>query len=303
MKTRGIKLVLGLSAMALAAAASAQQAGSSGVGSATVKVATDPSGVPGAFDFSGAPAGTTGAGGEISATGLSPGQYSSVASNAPAGLVLVSVSCDDGDSAVPSNGQLAVGGATFNVEADEAVTCVFLYRSQELAGSATQPGAPGAPYGSGGAAPGGGSGVPSPGLPGGGEGEPGDCDEPELVPKAGRWKVSNFAGRMVCGSMINMPLKASEEAGMLEIRECGWTVIGTGLAEDTAPLTMRAVDATSGRYTGSVGGEQDGIPMTIDFTWQLNSDESIVGELQSQVTQQGMTCNMTRPFELRFTGP
>jgi hypothetical protein len=103
--------------------------------------------------------------------------------------------------------------------------------------------------------------------------------------------------------MINMPLKASEEAGMLEIRECGWTVIGTGLAEDTAPLTMRAVDATSGRYTGSVGGEQDGIPMTIDFTWQLNSDESIVGELQSQVTQQGMTCNMTRPFELRFTGP
>ena len=103
--------------------------------------------------------------------------------------------------------------------------------------------------------------------------------------------------------MINMPLKASEEAGMLEIRECGWTVIGTGLAEDTAPLTMRAVDATSGRYTGSVGGVQDGIPMTIDFTWQLNSDESIVGELQSQVTQQGMTCNMSRPFELRFTGP
>ena len=103
--------------------------------------------------------------------------------------------------------------------------------------------------------------------------------------------------------MINMALKASRETGTLEIRDCGWTVVGIGMAEDTAPLTMRAVDATSGRYAGAVGGEQDGIPMTIEFNWELNSDESIVGELHSEVTQQGMTCNMSRPFELRYAGP
>ena len=33
-----------------------------------------------------------------------------------------------------------------------------------------------------------------------------DCEAPALVPKAGTWRVSNFAGQMVCGSMINMPL-------------------------------------------------------------------------------------------------
>ena len=103
--------------------------------------------------------------------------------------------------------------------------------------------------------------------------------------------------------MINMPLRPSQETGVLEIRDCGWTVIGTGLADDTAPLTMRAVDATSGRYTGSVGGSQDGIPMMIDFTWQLESDEWIVGDLSSEVTQQGMTCQMSRPFELKYAGP
>lgn len=65
-------------------------------------------------------------------------------------------------------------------------------------------------------------------------------------------------------------------------------------------MTMRAVDANSGRYTGSVGGSQDGIPMTIEFTWQLNNNEWIVGELSSEVIQQGMTCNMSRPYELKF---
>jgi len=89
---------------------------------------------------------------------------------------------------------------------------------------------------------------------------------------------------------------------MLEIKDCGWTVVGTGMAEGTAPLTMRAVDAGSGRYTGAVGGEQDGIPMMINFSWQLNSAESINGDLRSEVTQQGMTCIMSRPFEMRYTG-
>ena len=115
--------------------------------------------------------------------------------------------------------------------------------------------------------------------------------------------MNNLPGSMVCGSMINMPLSPSREQGVLEVTDCGWTVIGTGMAEDTLPVTMRAVDASSGRYAGSVGGVQDGIPMTINFTWQLNSDEWIVGDLSSEVTQQGMTCRMSRSFELKYAGP
>jgi hypothetical protein len=103
--------------------------------------------------------------------------------------------------------------------------------------------------------------------------------------------------------MINMPLAPSQESGILEISDCGWTVVGTGMTEDTAQLTMHAVDQSSGRYTGTVGGAQGPIPMTIAFSWKLNTDEWIVGELNSQVTQQGMTCNMSRPFELKYSSP
>ncbi|MGD8532253.1 MAG: hypothetical protein PVI02_08215 [Gammaproteobacteria bacterium] len=200
--------------------------------------------------------------------------------------MLVSISCDDSASATPSAAVLERREAIFRLDAGETVTCVFLYRGGDLAESSAGgvPVPPGGPD----AAPSGGS---------------ADCEAPEMVPRAGSWLVSNFAGRMVCGSMINMPLSPSQETGVLEIRDCGWTVIGTGLADDTAPLTMRAVDATSGRYTGSVGGSQDGIPMMIDFTWQLESDEWIVGDLSSEVTQQGMTCQMSRPFELKYAGP
>lgn len=249
-------------------------------GTAIVKVETVPPGTPVSVTFTGVPAGTVTAGGSIEKAGLTAGRYSSTAAGTPAGLALVSISCNDDSSASPSSGDVPTSTATFNIDPDESVTCIFRY------GSGIQ-----------GAASGGGGTSSPDGTSGGGS-----CTPPNLVPKAGRWQVANRTGSMVCGTMINMPLKASQEDGMLEISDCGWTVRGTGMTDDTAPLTMHAVDATSGRYTGSVGGEQDGIPMMIDFNWQLNSEESIDGDLRSEVTQQGMTCIMTRPFELRYIG-
>lgn len=262
-------------------------------GTAIVKVETLPPGAPGSFVFTGLPGGTTSAGGILEKSDLKPGTYTSVGLGMVSDLVLVSITCNDGDSATPSLGSAATRTATFKIDQGETVTCVFLYRGNRLGKEdSSDTGDPGDPE--------------DPGDPDS-PAEPGDPGEPQgcvkMVPKAGRWNVSNQMGRMVCGTLINMPLKPSRESGTLEIRDCGWTVIGSGMSQGTAPVTMRAVDRTSGRYTGSVGGAQDGIPMTIDFTWQLKSNELIVGNLKSQVTQQGMTCNMTRPFELKYSGP
>lgn len=302
-----MKTQIAIAAMAVAAitvlpTAHAQQAGSGQIDVAIVTVKTEPPGMPGSFTFTGTPEGTTTSGGSISQPGLESGEHTTSEAAAPPDLVLVSVTCDDSDSPSPSLGRVESRQATFNMDPGETVECVFLYRATNVAesGSAAAPGSgPGvAP-----SVPGGGAGAPS--APSGGLGSPAaptDCEAPDVVPRAGAWSVSNFPGRMVCGTMINMPLSPSQEDGILEIRDCGWTVVGTSLAEDTAPLTMRAVDATSGRYTGSVGGVQDGIPMTIDFEWQLNSDEWIVGDLSSEVTQQGVTCRMTRSFELKYAG-
>jgi hypothetical protein len=293
---RDWKAITAIVTLAMVGSTAAQTPPGETKGSAMVRVETNPPGLPGNFVFTGVPSGAATAGGSLAANGLAPGSYSATASALAPGLQLVSIICDDGASPAPSRGDVPNSTATFGIDDGETVTCVFRYRQGETtdepqtgSGSEQQvPAAPGAP-----AEPG--SGPGDPGLAGG-------CEAPATVPKAGKWNVSNLPGRMVCGSMINMPLTPSRQTGTLAIQDCGWTVVGTGMAEDTAPLTMRAVDDSGSVYTGTVGGMQDGIPMTIEFTWNLNSDEWIVGDLKSSVTQQGMTCNMTRPFELRYGG-
>lgn len=258
-------------------------------GKAVVMVEAEPPGMPDSFVFTGAPSGTVTPGDILVAEGLRPGGYESVESARPPGLELVAIACDDGASPNASEGDLGTRTATFNLDPGETVVCSFRYSSAELA-EGTGPAGPGSP------------GTAGPGDASAPDG-PGGCAPPGPVPREGRWDVSNLPGSMVCGSMINMPLKPSRETGILEVQDCGWTVVGTGLAEDTAPLTMHAVEGAPGRYSGSVGGVQDGIPMTIHFTWQLQSEESITGDLESEVSQQGVTCRMTRPFELRYAGP
>ncbi len=285
--------------LVLAGSAAAQVLAPNTKGTAIVTVATQPPGAPGNFLFSGVPQGSASAGAAISRTGLAPGTYTSVETGMAPGFVLVGITCSDGNSATASQGNVQTRTATFRIDPGETVTCVFIHQSNKLGDKGSSPGAPG---GTGGPSPGG-----TPG-PGGSSGPgslagPGGCVPPDLVPKAGRWNVANFPGTMVCGTMINMPLAPSTESGILEIKDCGWTVVGTGMADGTVPLTMRAVDKSSGRYTGTVGGAQGGIPMNIEFTWRLNSDKWIVGQLKSQVTRQGMTCNMSRPFELKYSSP
>jgi len=48
--------------------------------------------------------------------------------------------------------------------------------------------------------------------------------------------------------------------------------------------------------------EQDGIPMTINFHWNVENERRITGDLESTVTQQGMTCRMSRTYELDYDG-
>jgi hypothetical protein len=295
---RDSKVITAIVALAMVGGAAAQTPQDPVTGSAIVRVETDPPGTPGNFTFTGVPGGAIVAGGNLTATALSDGSYSTTASAPPPGLVLVDISCDDGASQTPSHGAVPTRTANFELDRGETVSCVFRYRKSDVAeeraggaGSGPQdPGAPAEPGTEPGGAPG--------GMPAGSA----DCEAPAMVPKAGKWNISNLPGRMVCGTMVNMPLSPSQQTGTLEIQDCGWTVVGTPMAEGDAPLTMRAVDNSGSVYTGTVGGSQDGIPMTIEFTWNLNSEEWIVGDLKSSVTQQGMTCTMTRPFELRYGG-
>lgn len=255
-------------------------------GEAIVEVEAPASYGAGSFTFEGTPAGTTAGGGTLTAANLAPGGYESKLIASPAGLQLVDISCDDVLSTTPSDGDIASGIARFNIDAGETVSCIFVF-STLISGSGSS-----------------GTGEPGSGGPGSAGGNV-DCDATTIAPAQGPWSVSNHTGRMICNGpagTMDMPLKASTEDGTIKVKNCGWTIVGTGMADDTAPIEMHAVDRDSGRYLGEVGGSQDGIPMTIKFDWALRSETWIEGSLSSTVSQQGMTCTMSRSFELRYAG-
>lgn len=126
----------------------------------------------------------------------------------------------------------------------------------------------------------------------------GDC----ICPKEGAWNVDNFPGEMVCTGAFSMttPLAPSRGAGTFKIEDNCNTIIASGLSEDEATLVMHRNSSCG--YQGTVGGSQEGIPMTIEFDWSVLSDTEIAGSLHSMVSQQGMTCIMSRDFKLDFAG-
>jgi hypothetical protein len=250
------------------------------------------------FEFTGVPSGSVMAGSSLQAASLAAGSYTTTLTPPSPEWVLVAITCDDGGSSVPSRGDLVGRSATFNIEAGETVTCTFQMATGEAqsGSSGTQTGGTAA----------GDQSNPFSHPDDGWENFPLPADLPPTagtfaVPKGGPWNVSNHSGQMVCGG-FSVPLREASDRGTLDVRDGGQTIVGTGLSDDTAPITMRAVSGVTGRYAGSVGGSQDGIPMTINFFWQLVSDEWIVGYLTSTVSAQGMTCNMFRTFELRYAG-
>lgn len=117
-------------------------------------------------------------------------------------------------------------------------------------------------------------------------------------PEEGRWRVQNHRGSMVCtGAMaMTMPLKPSRQRGTMTVNDDCTRILAEGMSDDEADLTMVLQPDCSWR--GAVGGQQDGIPMTINFQWSLENERRITGDLDSTVSQQGMTCRMSRTFEL-----
>lgn len=267
-------------------------------GTAVVRVVSQSPG-GGSFQFTGTPSGSVAAGASLSAPSLAPGSYTTTQS--AAAEQLVGIACDDMGSGTPSVGDVATRSATFHIDAGETVTCTFTYAGPDAEDRSGSPE----------------SSPENAASPADGTNPFSDPDEdfadfpipddlPDdagtyRAPKAGPWTASNHLGSMACTG-FSAPLKPSTESGTLDVSDDGLTVVGTGFSAGTAPVTMQAVPAINGRYWGTVGGSQDGIPMTIEFVWQLVTDEYIVGYLTSTVSQSGMTCRMFRTYDLRYTG-
>jgi len=121
-------------------------------------------------------------------------------------------------------------------------------------------------------------------------------------PKAGPWNIANHTGSMVCTGAMSMtlPLAADRSKGTLEVNSRCDTIVGRGMSADEADVTMILQPDCS--WKGEFGGQQDGLPTTINFHWNVESATRITGKLDSTIAQQGMTCRVARTFELDFGG-
>jgi hypothetical protein len=290
-------------------------ADASDVGTIIIESETIPPGQSGAFQFTGVPSGTVPSGGTLVVSNLEPGTYTSTEVNPAPDFEVTAIDCDDGASATPSSGDPGTRSAVFNLDPGEMVTCTFT--NTEIRSVVT-------------------STVTAGGAASGATSEPDDdnsndessnrgtnpFDDPgndladfplpeELppgagtfaAPKPGPWSATNFEGQMGCGD-VSLSIPASPpESGVLEVLEGGRTLIGTGLQDDqTASITLTADPNITGRYTGSFQGTEQGVPVTINYFWQVVTDEYIVGFLTASLTAEGRTCSVYRPYELVSLG-
>jgi hypothetical protein len=287
-------------------------------GTVIAAVEVEPESADGAILFTGVPSGTVSAGGVLVASDLQPGTYTTTAfdgasrdSDAEAtGLELVDVVCNDGESATVSSGDASTRTAIYNLEAGETVQCLFSYED-----ATPDEGAPAGGSVSGDAPSSGGGGEAADGTDPFANPDETLSDFPlpdELppdagaygVPKAGRWTAVNLAGNLDCGAMSLAIPASPPETGVIEVLEDGQTLVGSSLQEhQTAPVTMSADPAVTGRYIGVFDAVEEGVPVEITFVWQVVTDEFIVGYLTGSFSSEGVTCTIYRPYQLTYAGP
>jgi hypothetical protein len=261
----------------------------------------------GLFTYTGVPSGTVPSGGTLLVADLTPGTYTSTEIDPAPDFELTEVACDDGSGGLASSGDAATRSAIFNIDPGETVRCVFTH---EVVTSTVE----------GGLTPGGGDGTSDDGAAPGEAVNPFDDPETYLAdfplpdelppdagsyaaPKAGPWTVTNMAGNMDCGGFSLGVPASPPESGVLEVLDGGQTLVGTGLQEGQASAVQMTADPdVIGRYSGAFEGTEQGVPVTINYVWQVVTDEYIVGFLTSTFTAEGATCTIYRPYELWYSG-
>lgn len=281
-------------------------------GSFVIEPAVEPEGVVAEFTYSGvgAPEGETISNQDTFSVGdLAPGTYSFTQFDPAPEFELTDVSCDDGTSATPSAGDASTRTAVINIDPGETVTCTFVNVSEDDSDATASAGS----AGTGGDGPSTGEDAPGDGinpftdpetylpdfpLP---EDLPPDAGTDPL-PLEGPWSATNLTGSLDCGFSMTIP-PSPPESGTLTILDDGQSILAEGLdVSEGVPIMMTADPEITGYFTGTFDATQEGVPITIEYYWQMVTEEYIVGYLTSSYTAGGITCNIYRPFELHYTG-
>ena len=120
-------------------------------------------------------------------------------------------------------------------------------------------------------------------------------------PKEGRWNVQNLEGWMDCTGPFDLKqtLEKVKDKGTIWVLEpdCSSVFGEASRTRDEDVLMERTENC---RYAGRINGEEDGVKMVIEVSWELEGPEFIKGEMHSNPSFQGMSCEYYRPFEITF---
>ncbi len=124
-------------------------------------------------------------------------------------------------------------------------------------------------------------------------------------PKEGRWDVRNLEGWMDCTGPINFRNTLGDDPkdkGTIWVLEndCSSLFGEASKRKDENVLLDKVEDCS---FFGAINGEEDGIKMVLEVKWVADGDEFIRGEMHSNPSLQGMTCEYYRPFEITFREP
>lgn len=258
--------------------------------------------------FTGVPSGTVSTRGTLMVTDLTPGTYTTTLSDPSPEFEILGVRCDDDGAGMASIGDASTRSTVFNIDPGETVTCTYEleYQAELVEGGEAGGGRPAseddpstAPV-DGGINP---FADPDPDF----ENFPLPDDLPAdagtvVVPRPGPWTSQNLTGRMDCGGFVLDIPPGPAEAGELEVLDNGAVVVGNGVSGETPSVTLEADQEIAGRYAGRFDATEQGVPIVIDYYWQVVTSEYIVGYLTSTFTSEGVTCTLYRPFDLRYTG-
>ena len=110
---------------------------------------------------------------------------------------------------------------------------------------------------------------------------------------------------MDCTGPINFKKTLGDEPkdkGTIWVLEDACTsLFGEASKKKDEDMLMHKVEDCS--FFGTINGEEDGIKMVIEVKWVADGDEFIRGEMHSNPSLQGMTCEYYRPYELAFREP
>jgi len=120
-------------------------------------------------------------------------------------------------------------------------------------------------------------------------------------PKEGHWNVKNLEGWMDCTGPINFRKKLGEvkdEGTIWVLEEDCSSLFGEASRKRDEDVLMERVENCE--YKGTISGEEDGVNMVIEVNWVFENEEFLKGEMHSNPSVQGMTCEFYRPFEISF---